>query len=48
LLHDIGGIFADTGRRYRSIERVGLAPAIFNDLIELAAEGVLRGSIGQS
>ena len=32
LPHHIGRIFADTGRRYRSVEFVGLAPARFKDL----------------
>jgi hypothetical protein len=41
LPHDIGRIFADTGRRYRPIERVGLTPARLDDLIEPPAERFL-------
>ena len=42
LPHHIGRIFADTGRRYRPIERVGLAPARLDNLIEPRAERFLR------
>ena len=47
LAHHIGRIFADMGRGYRPIERVGLLPALFDDLIELAAEGGPGGSVAQ-
>ena len=40
LPHHAGRILADAGRRNRLIERVGLAPSLLYDLIELPAEGV--------
>ena len=46
LPHDIGRIFADTGRRDRPIELVGLAPARLEDLIEARAERFLGTGCG--
>ena len=47
LPHHTRLIFADAGRGYRLIERVGLVPALLDDLIELAAEGIPGGSVAQ-
>jgi hypothetical protein len=41
LPHHIRRIFADTGRRYRAIERIRLAPARLDDLREPPAERFL-------
>ena len=50
LPHNIGRVLADTRRRDRVVERVGLAPAQLDRLFEAAAEGIATGAgrgIGQ-
>jgi hypothetical protein len=44
LTHYARLIFADAGRDYCLIERIGLASAIFGDLVESAAERVPKAA----
>ena len=45
LPHHIGGVFADLGRRYRLIKRIGVTSTLIDDLIELRAEWVARAGV---
>jgi hypothetical protein len=47
LPHYNGRILADSGGCDRPIKGVGLAPALLDDLIELAAERVAEGGVAQ-
>jgi hypothetical protein len=47
LPHHIGLVCTGASGGYRLIERVGLLPALFYDLIELAAEVVNRHSVAE-